>query len=192
MNDTAETEVVNINEGGQSSGGLGYGDLLITEIMYDPDSLNDSYGEWIELYNNSSNAINLKNLIIRRDSAANVHQINSDVIITSGSYAVLAKTDSAADQVDYVYGGAINLTNTGADLSLSTYGTDGTDGMVICEVDYGADGFITTPHGKSLQLDPSVTDVDAAKLGTNWCVSTAVYSTGDNGTPGAANTNCTP
>lgn len=192
MNDTVETEVVNINEEGQSSGGLTYGDLLITEVMCNPSALPDASGEWIELYNNSAKTINLKDLIIRRDSTADVHQINSDVNVSPGSYVVLATTDSATDHVDYVYGSAINLINTGPKLSISTYGTDGTDGTLLCAVDFGDSSFVKIASGKALQLDPSVHNADDAKLGTNWCNASTAYSTGDYGTPGTANTNCTP
>ena len=136
--------------------------------------------------------INLKDLIIRRDSTVDVHQINSDVMISPGSYAVLAATDTATDHVDYVYGNAISLTNSGPKLSISTYGTDGTDGTLLCAVDFGDSSFVNIASGKSLQLDPSVHNADDAKLGTNWCNATAVYSTGDKGTPGTANTSCAP
>ena len=42
-------------------GAIGYGDLLITEIMYNPTSLSDTEGEWFEIYNNSDQSIDREN-----------------------------------------------------------------------------------------------------------------------------------
>ena len=36
-----------------------YGDLLVTEFLYDPDGLSDETAEWIELTNVSSNILNV-------------------------------------------------------------------------------------------------------------------------------------
>ncbi|HEY4787194.1 MAG TPA: hypothetical protein VIH57_14145, partial [Bacteroidales bacterium] len=101
----------------------------------------------------------------------------------------LGRTSAATDNVRYVYG-SLALTNTGDELIINTYGTNGLDGTVICSVDYSTEGFLTNLDGKSLQLDPSVKNVEDAKIGTNWCASTLTYSTGDYGTPGLANSAC--
>jgi hypothetical protein len=101
----------------------------------------------------------------------------------------MGRSDFAATEVDYVYTN-ISLLNNGDELYINTYGTDGTDGSVICMVDYGAPGFQTSLNGTSIQLDPTVSDVNDALLGSNWCASTTVFSTGDFGTPGSENENC--
>jgi hypothetical protein len=65
--DSAEVlvEVINITDSSviPPVGPVGYGDLLITEIMYDPAALSDTEGEWIEIFNSSDQTINLQNLI---------------------------------------------------------------------------------------------------------------------------------
>jgi hypothetical protein len=190
LNDTVNTEIVDVTENAPETGAPVYGDLLITEIMYNPLALSDTEGEWIELFNNSRKTINLKGLVIRRSSTSSFHQIKTDVNLAPGAYAVLGKTSSATSNVHYVYGSSITLTNTGDELVVNTYGTNGTDGTVICSVNYGATGFLTNLNGKSLQLDPTVNDANAAKLGTNWCAATLTYSTGDYGTPGLENSGC--
>ena len=196
MNELVEKEIITLTDE-QSSGGeegdkesIGFGDLLITEIMYNPDALSDSEGEWIEIYNNSGNTVNLKDLVIRRGSKSNFHQIASDVNLASGAYAVLGRTEFATDNIDYVYGKSILLANNGSELIINTFGNDGTDGPVICSVDYGATGFNTRLEGKSIQLDPSIKDAAEAQLGSNWCSSSLKYSTGDFGTPGSVNSPC--
>jgi hypothetical protein len=184
IDESYETELVTLHRP------IEYGDLLITEIMYNPLALDDTQGEWIELYNNSGFTQNLRGLVIRRGSNNALHVIASDVMLAPASYAVLARSAAASDSVDYVYGSAISLGNSGENLIVNTFGTDGTDGDVICSVDYGASGFPSGVNGKSIQLDPGITGAGEAMLGTNWCVSTLPYNTGDLGTPGSINTTC--
>lgn len=188
LDETVTTETVTITDQPAASGVV-YGDLLITEIMYNPAALGDTEGEWIELYNNSSKTLNLKDMVIRRGSATTFHKIASDVNMAPGSYVVLGRTSAATANVSYVYG-AINLTNTGDEIVVNTFGTNGLDGTVICSVNYALTGFLTNLTGKSLQLNPGIVDATEAKLGSNWCAATSTYSTGDLGTPGLENTEC--
>jgi hypothetical protein len=183
VDETYETEIVTIQPP------IDYGDLLITEIMFNPTAIGDASGEWIELYNNSAYDQNLQNLVIRRGSDNDFHVISSKLVLAPDEYAVLANSDTATNNVDYKYSG-ISLLNGGDNIIINTYGTNGTDGDVICSVDYGASGFSTSISGKSIQLNVGITDADAARLGTNWCASTLAYNTGDLGTPGAANSQC--
>ena len=169
-----------------------FGDILITEVMYNPKSMSDNDGEWMELYNNSGKEINLNGLVIRRGN--DIEQISSDLLVAPDDYVLLAETDSAAANVDYVYGTGFSLTNSGFELSVSTYGTNGTDGFVLFNVDFTAAGFPSASSsiydGKSIQLAPSVKDAEAAQDGSNWCAATVQYSTGDYGTPGEKNPEC--
>jgi hypothetical protein len=158
--------------------------------MFNPTSLSDNEGEWFELFNNSGEEINLQGLVIRRGSNNAMHVIASNLILAVGEYAVLGRTATATDHIDYVYGSGISMGNSGENIILNTYGSNGIDGDVICSVDYGAEGFATSVSGKSLQLNAGITDVNEAMLGTNWCASTLTYSTGDLGTPGIENSNC--
>lgn len=186
--ETVETEIVNIIET-PVFGQIGYGDLLITEIMFNPTALDDAAGEWIEVYNASDSAVNLKDLVLRRASGSK-HVIASDVVLSSHDYAVLARTDSAVTNPDYVYS-SISLTNTSDEIIINKYGTDGTNGQLICSVAYSsALGFPSSVSGASIQLSPIAYEVEAAKLGTNWCKSTVAFSTGDLGSPGSINNNC--
>ena len=188
VDESYETEVVVISN--EDPSGWNYGDLLITEIMYDPDALGDSEGEWLEVLNNSDETVNLKDLVLRRGFNNALHVIANDVILASGEYAVLARTITATDNTDYVYGTSITLPNAGEELILNTYGTDGTDGYIICSVDYGDPSFPSVPAGSSLQLSSDITSATEAMLGSNWCESTVAYNTGDLGTPGIANSLC--
>jgi len=192
VDEKVDTVTVNFTDAGASVPvDPGNGQLLITEIMYNPDAMNDSYGEWIEIYNNTAAPVNLKDLAIRKvGTTTTTHQFATDVLIAPGGYSVIARTDSATAQVDYVWS-QLSLSNSeGDELIISTWGTDGTDGTVYCCIDFGAPGFNMNLSGQSLQLNPSVTDIEGARLGSNWCAGTQPYSTGDLGTPGTANNPC--
>jgi hypothetical protein len=182
-------EIVNISEEPfNPDGTINSGDLLITEIMYDPTALTDAYGEWFEIYNNTAHPVNLQRLVISRN-ATERHTIDTAIMLASHAYQVLARTASAVSGEKYVYGTSITLNNTGAILAISNYGTDGTDGAEICSVNYGGEGF-PSASGASICLNQALLDPLKAPLGTSWCASVTAYSTGDLGTPGALNDNC--
>ena len=185
VDESYETELIFFNDEEAEMSG----ELLITEIMYNPSALSDTDGEYIELKNISDDTINLRDLVIRRGSNNDIHTIADDILLLPGETSLLGRSEMVSPEVDYVYTN-ISLLNSGDELYINTYGTDGTDGSVICMVNYGAPGFNTTLNGTSIQLDPAISDVNDALLGTNWCESTTVYSTGDFGSPGSENENC--
>ncbi len=164
-------EIVNITDEPDNPGGaINSGDLLITEIMYDPTALTDTYGEWFEIYNNTDHAVSLQHLVISKN-ATERHIITADITMTPRSYQVFARHETAVSGDKYVYGTAITLNNTGAVLSVSDYGTDGTDGAVICSVNYGGRRFSTVHQAlQSVSVPDSLNAVEEP-LGTSWCVS---------------------
>jgi len=164
-------------------------ELLITEIMYDPAALSDTEGEWLEVYNNSGETINLYGLLLLRDNLYG-HVISDTILLLPGEYYVLARTATATAVTNqYVYGSTISLSNTGSVLSLHRGGTVAAPGPLIFSVDYGASGF-PTGSGSSICLDPSKLSESEATSGSSWCTSTSVFSTGDKGTPGSINDLC--
>ncbi len=194
LDESVDDEVVEISDDSEPivEGPIGYGDLLITEIMYDPTAITDNYGEWFEIYNNSGESVDLQNVVIKRNGEA-VHTINSSVVLNAGAYCLLERTADAVDGTDlitYVYGSALSLLNDACTLEIANYGSNGTNGSVIASVTYGSGNNFPTASGASIQLDPSHFDADEAQAGTNWCVSTTAYNTGDMGTPGTANDPC--
>jgi hypothetical protein len=169
--------------------GMNTGDLLITEIMYDPVSLGDATGEWFEVYNNSGKLADLFHSVISKNGTEN-HTVNEHMVIPANGYLVLARNNEAVSSDKYVYGSAISLNNTGATtLSLYNYGTNGTDGSLICAVTYGANGF-PDGSGASIILSPGHLNSADLSLASSWCVSSSIYNTGDLGTPGLPNDAC--
>lgn len=184
------TEIVSLQDDGMvPAGTIPYGGLIFSEIMADPAALADIEGEWMEVYNTLSCAVDLQNLVIRRGEADS-HVIGSSVILEPGQYGVLARTAAAVAEPDYVYGSSVSLTNSGSvQISISNYGTDGTDGSLIFAVTYGGAGF-SVPAGASLSLNPLHLNAADAQSGSWWCAATSAYSTGDLGTPGVVNDGC--
>ncbi len=184
-------EVIEIHDGDyvQPEGAIGYGELLITEIMFDPSALTDTEGEWIEIYNPSDHDINLRDLILKRDET-NVHTITDSIVLSPGAFHILQKKETSTGALNsYVYGSDITLPNTGAVVSIFNAGTEATPGPLVFSVDYGSAGFPST-SGASLCLSPSKMNAAAAVSGNSWCISTSAYSTGDLGTPGTGNDRC--
>ena len=186
--DELETVSLVLSDTYSDLSGVQYGDIIITEVMYDPVSMSDTYGEWIEIFNTTSDTINLNRLVIRKSTS--VHAIDSDLYILPDEYLVLAKTDSAAGVDCYTYGSSISLNNTGSDIGIYTYGTDGTDGNEICSITYDNGGVFPAASGATISLSSDHLNVDDAKLGENWCLGSEVYSTGDLGSPGVENPVC--
>jgi hypothetical protein len=185
----SDMEIVNINDDGTSVPGLiSEGVLIISEIMANPTSLDDSQGEWFEIYNTSGQPVDLYQVVIRKNTTEQ-HIINSNIILPPNSYIVLARTAGAVISPGYVYGTSVTLNNTGAVLSLYNYGTDGSDGSLICAIDYSGTGF-PEATGASICLSPTNLSYVAAVSGDSWCVSVSPFSTGDLGTPGTGNDLC--
>jgi hypothetical protein len=185
LDETVEKQIIAINN--NTPPGIKYGDLLITEIMYDPVALPDTDGEWFELFNCSAVEISLKDLVIR--TASNQHTITEDILLAPGEYYLMARKEGAAAGTKYVYGTGISLTNTGGAIGIYTYGTDGTDGTEIVNVAYNDTDF-PSATGASLNLNPGRFSADEAKNGSSWCLGSDVYDTGDLGSPGLANCSC--
>lgn len=91
-------------------------DVIITEIMQNPDAVIDANGEYFEVYNPTKLPINLKGWTIK-DALTDVtpHVISSDVIVPADGFVVLARNDDMATNgnvvVNYEYASTI-LNNT--------------------------------------------------------------------------------
>ena len=153
--------------------------VVITEIMANPASVSDSYGEWFEITNTTDTTISLDGWTLK-DSDSDMHLIqieNQDVAIDPGQFFVFARNGNLSSNggvvSDYVYSG-FSLSNTEDEIILMDSG-----GAVVDEVQYDSEW--NFPSGISKEIH----DVDLDNnLVENWFVSSISYGSGDYGTPG--------
>lgn len=163
------------------------GDLVITEVMPNPELVGDELGEWFEIRSLATAEFHLNGVEIGRSLADDGEETIAAaecIVIAPGSYAVVA-----ADADAMVNGGipaeaivwqtGISLTNTDGSLWL------GLDGELLDAVTWGSAG-----AGEATQLDPDFADPTANDVLDNWCDATTPYGLGDLGTPGAENLQC--
>ena len=181
--DSMSTEIVSIKDSTTVStktvAELTAGNLLLTEVMPNPNAVDDTYGEWLEIYNNASFPININGLIIKASSKSLTNTV--DHVMQPGEYVFFCKDPQGGTGAVNYYGSALTLVNSNGSLQLLS--SDGT--TIIAEMT-----FTSSPTGASLSLDPTKMTYDLAKDPSSWCTATSVYSTGDKGTPGLANTAC--
>lgn len=152
--------------------------LLITELLADPKAVGDEQGEWLELYNGDSVAVNLRDWVLA-DLDNDRHVIETDLLIQPGQYLVLARhgdtTANGGVTVAYVYQN-LSLANSSDELVLLA-----PDGAEADRVVWGDGTALTSKAGASFQR---------ATLETTavWDVSQDAWSgsAGDQGTPGNA------
>ncbi|MCB9627587.1 MAG: lamin tail domain-containing protein [Sandaracinaceae bacterium] len=161
------------------------GDLIITEVMPDPVAVDDTVGEWFEVYVAAASGVDLNGLQVGNTFGTTRFTLtrNDCVRALPGTYVVFARNGNMAmngglSASAIAYGFA--LTNTGGALFIGV-----NDGLL------DAVGWTSSPPGASLQLEPSDYDHntnDAFRSAA--CNGTTAYGAGDLGTPGSVNNTC--
>jgi hypothetical protein len=156
------------------------GTIVVSEFMANPKAVNDSKGEWFELYNKGPEDINLKDWTIETRSGQ--HLFSQDVLMEAGGFVVVCKNSNFEENggipCSYQYTG-LNLANSGGEIKLNS----GDFSAFILE--YSAE---MVEEGKSTEL----TNVEEAVLENisspeNWQFCTNEMESHDFGTPEAAN-----
>ncbi|MDY7076097.1 MAG: lamin tail domain-containing protein [Chloroflexota bacterium] len=161
--------------------------IVVTEIMQNPAAVSDSYGEWFEVYNTGSTAVDMDGWTFR-DDGSNTFTISGPLVIQPGEYLVLGVNgDTAINggvELDYDYPGGFALGN-GDDEIIVEMG----DGTEIDRVEYDGGPVWPDPSGASMMLTDVALDNND---GANWeeTPNTLPYGDGDYGTPGCPNTGC--
>ncbi len=177
--------------------GLVVGDLVLTEIMYDPVGLEDGEGEWFEVYNGTGHAVNLRGLFVSDHvdyPVADTFTVETDLVAGAGARLVFAVSRTLADAgipTDYEYGGrGVNFHDADDDLRLGVRLKDG-GYTTIDAVTYDERTGWPGASGASIELAGaalSASDNDAA---ANWCLATSTAGgTTDLGSPGSASSGC--
>lgn len=166
------------------------GDLVVTEVMLDPDGT-DTGSEWFEIHNTLSTPIDLRGFTVtyrQGTAAAKSHTIRASVVVPSRGYVALGDVRSGPNPawIGYSYGDDLGAFNNSA----------GTVGIrcamaTMHEFTYSRAG----RSGRARMLgggsDPEAT---AASSELNWCdaPSSTEYAPKSAGTPGGPNPMCTP
>ena len=162
------------------------GDVIVNEMMINPAAVPSSRGQWFELYNRTSQAIDLSGWTIS-DDATDLHVISTDshLWLPAESYLVFgANADPASNgrlNVDYVYYRDFTLFIDGDQVVLSD-----ARGQEIDRVAYDGTWPGLSPPGASMAL--LAPDVDNSRA-SNWHASFQAWrnGAGDFGSPGYAN-----
>jgi len=169
-------------------------ELYISEIMANPDNVDDTEGEWFEVYNASDETLILNGLVLSSTVDGDYHVVTSNdlLIVEPGEYFVFARSDNpfengGLDTVGYAYGDDISLSNE----------TDGivveADGLVLDTVTWDDGATFPDPNGASMSLDPSYLDAIENDNGDWWCEARQQWATAtDKGSPGVENQYCWP
>ena len=165
------------------------GDLVITELMLDPATVDDSVGEWFELYNASDVSIDLLGWILSDVNAGDSDVVSTSVVVVPGGYAVLANNWDPSTNgnvpVDYWYSG-FSLDDTVDEIVLSFEGVE----VDRVEYDFSA-GWPALIEGQAMMLDTAYTDHASNDDPASWCGSTTPLGANlDFGTPGMDNDDC--
>ena len=160
---------------------LVFGDesIVISEIMANPASVSDSYGEWFEIVNISQSSVDLNGWVIEddQDNQHTINNLNSDFLILPGEYLVFARSDDLTANggliSDYVYNG-ISLSNSEDALILID-----SQNAIIDEVHYDNSWGISS--GISIELHDITSNNNNS---INWYEAENIYGAGDQGTPG--------
>jgi len=165
------------------------GDLLVTELMVNPDRVRDPDGEYIEIENVSATDYTLNGLVLT-DDGDDWHQITSTELIwlAPGEIAVLALNGNFDDNggVTAVYDyDDVSLSNESDSLYLMA-------GAVVLDAVSWDDGD-TFPDdvGASMTLDPEYHSAEDNDEGRTWCPAPEAWGVAtDLGSPGETNTLC--
>jgi hypothetical protein len=169
-----------------------WGDLLVSELMYNPAVVGDEGGEWFEIHNPFGSLYDLFGCEIRNRNGS--HTIASHLLVPRGAFrtaAVFATGGGFAP--DYTYSG-ITFDNDAADEVAISCGVTLIDRLTYSLSQASTSGHAISVNPVSLRTRPAHQD-GFDNNSSYSCPATTVYnrdSTGiqDYGTPGAANPAC--
>ena len=118
MNDTGAAEPSSEPDTGSDDGVLipGVGDIIITEIMMDPQLVADQYGEWIELQNLTDSTLDISGFRLS-DDGKNRFILPDNVLVEAQSTVLIGRSsDSSANG-----GVSIDVVSDGLTLNNKTF-----------------------------------------------------------------------
>ena len=166
------------------------GDLMITEIMQNPSAVNDSEGEWFEIFNPNSSPVDMNGWYIKDNDYDSIKILTSLIVPANGFIVLGANSNTSANgnytcDYQYVYND-LQLSNGADEIILFNPAEEEVD-----RVEYDGGTNWPDPNGASMIFTGSITDDNNDYQ--NWSVATlreptysGTYS--DLGSPGTNGT----
>ena len=162
------------------------GDLVISEVMPDPSAVNDSQGEWFEIY--AIEQVDLNGLVAGPDSSDATPPFVLDsqecIVAAAGTSHLFVKN------ADPLTNGGLPAVPIEQEFSFNVSNDPGTLFIGIGNVVLDEVAWSNSPTGASLSLDPAQLDPISNDDPGNFCDGVGPYGDGDEGTPGADNPSC--
>lgn len=170
--------------------------LVINEVLTRPGGgIADNNGEWFEIYNAGSRAVNLQDYLIADSSNLGrrpYHKINASLVVPAGGYVVLGRstntTLNGGVSVDYAYGAALSLVSSSDAIKISRVA--GSDTLTIDRISY-ANAAISAIMGVSRELKNPALD-NSNMDGSNWANGLVSFGLGGLGSPKLVNASLVP
>jgi hypothetical protein len=162
-------------------GTVSTGQIAITELMINPKAVTDADGEWVELFNLGTQAVDINGWTLK-DLGTDSHVIaaSGQLLVPAKGYLILGRT------VDMVKNGGVKVAYAYENFFLANTSDEvillDKSGKTVDSVTYTT-GW-TLPDGASLSVkNPTL----PKNTFSNWCEETSAWpgSKGDKGTPGA-------
>jgi hypothetical protein len=168
------------------TGAYNYGDIVITEIMQNPDAVSDEMGEWFEIFNTTYHGIDLQGWTVS-DNGVDSFVIDRSVVIGAGQRLILGVNDNiwtnGGVEVDYAYGyGPLGMYLGNSDDEIIITDSQSSE---IARVEYDGGPNWPDPDGASMSNYNFTLEMNDY---THWFESHILpYGDGDFGTPGEIN-----
>lgn len=165
------------------------GDLVVTEVMWNPGCSLDSC-EWIEILNATELPVNLVDLYVQDidHDAGNQGRVTIDVIVAPGEVAVITRDVNFWPydfEPDAIYGPNPGLNNGSPDRVVLRSVSEVLDETASFSIDH--------PEGVAWSLSADALDAISNDSAAHWCDAIAELPTlsgMEHGTPGEANPPC--
>lgn len=167
------------------------GDLVFSELMVDPELVEDEVGEWVELYNTSGSTIDIGGYTFRDDDV-DTYTLLGPATVGPGDYVVLCANMDITTNGGVACDVNFFRDSTGNGLALA----NGPDEVVLArpdgvEIDWLYYDDTWYEPGIAIGVDPSFQDAGNNDDLSHWCDQRTVLSAGaEPGTPGADNDPC--
>ncbi len=167
------------------------GDLVFSEMMVNPESVEDDFGEWVELYNTSGSAIDITGYSFRDDDV-DLQVLEGPLLVAAHDYVVLCANVDPLVNGGVPCDAAFRRISTGGGLALA----NGEDELVLArpdgtEIDWLHYDETWYTIGVGLGLNPDALDGEVNDDPTYWCNQTTILAPmTEPATPGAPNDAC--